>query len=504
MNAPIEQIQLALPDRYQLEQQLTEKPDRQTWLAQDLQENRSVVLKILWFSGPSIWQNLKYFEREAQFLKQISHPAIPNFLDYFDLQVAEQHSFVLVQDYIPARSLNQHREDGRTFSEADIKEIIQQVLDILRYLHQQDPPILHRDIKPSNLLLSDRSAHSIGQVYLVDFGAAKSVTESVGKTLTVVGSYGYAPIEQFGGRAVPASDIYSLGATIIYLLTGRHPAELPQVDLSIQFTATTNISLGLKNWITHATQPFVDRRFSNAETALEELMNPIEANLSNSESQKINRPFGSQITCDRFDTFLQIKQPIIDPNLARAIVVKEFMVCLVVWSTVLIVTLFFTILLGFLIGIMLAVLWSSDLALMICFWGCLLIWGSVSGVILKRWHKRRPNLLPWLIRQDCQISDTRIRRERWFLFKWKPEVDYLTRSKISQIDRILAHKEGHHNLGEQGLSVQWADVASKIELRSESVTFTLENLKEPEVDWLCAELSDYLDIPVITHTIGSK
>jgi serine/threonine protein kinase len=336
MTISIDRIQSALPDRYRLEKKLTEKSDRQTWLAQDDQGEQSVVLKILWFSGPSIWQNLTHFEREAQILQQIDHPAIPKFLNYFDLQVDDYHGFVLVQQYIPARSLNQHRDQGRTFSEVEIQQIIEQVLEILLYLHQQDPPILHRDIKPSNVLLTDRSAHHVGQIYLVDFGTAKMVTESIGKTLTVVGSYGYAPLEQFGGRAVPASDIYSLGATIVYLLTGRHPAELPQVDLKIQFETVTNVSSDLKNWIKTATQPFVDRRFPNAASALKDFRHPVPSDLSHPESQIIARPLGTRITCHQFDTFLQIQQPVRDRSYITAILLNSIP-NMMIWSSFIII-----------------------------------------------------------------------------------------------------------------------------------------------------------------------
>jgi serine/threonine protein kinase len=492
MKLSIEQIQSSLPDRYRLKKKLIEKSDRQTWLAQDEQDQQSVVLKILWFSGPSVWQNLKHFEREAQILQQIDHPAIPKFLNYFDLQVDDYHGFVLVQQYIPARSLNQHRDQGRIFSEVEIQQIIEQVLEILLYLHQQEPPILHRDIKPSNVLLTDRSAHHVGQIYLVDFGAAKMVTESIGKTLTVVGSYGYAPLEQFGGRAVPASDIYSLGATIVYLLTGRHPAELPQVDLKIQFETVTNVSSELKNWIKTATQPFVDRRFPNAEAALEQLKNPVIPKLFRPDSH----PFGTQITCQQFDTFLQIKQPVSDRSYAKAIVFKEFLVCLSVWSLVITLMFFVALLLCFGTGL------ALHLQPIISFLAGFLMWVSLSIYILKRWHKRRPKVLPWLIRQDYQISKTEIRCEQWFLFKMRSKVTQIDRSDLKQIDRIPMHRTGHEVQSENGTSIQWKDVPSKIELRSDEITFTLDNLKEPEVDWLCTELSNYLNIPIVPQTIG--
>lgn len=487
MKLSIDLIQSGLPDRYHLEKQLTEKSDRQTWLAYDQQEDKSVVLKILWFAGSSAWKNLTHFKREAQLLQQVSHNAIPTFLAYFDLQVTDRHGFVLVQEYIPARSLSQHRDDGRVFSEGDIKQIIEQVLDVLIYLHQQDPPILHRDIKPSNLLLGDRSAHSVGQIYLVDFGAAKSVTESIGKTLTVVGSYGYAPMEQFGGRAVPASDVYSLGATVIYLLTGRHPAELPQVDMTIQFEAATNVSLELKKWIVNSTQPFLDRRFSSAEVALENLRNPVNSKLSHSNSG----PDGTKITCQKFDTFLQISQPISDRRRARATVLSQVTIRLMIWSCIIISCLSLMMVFALIGSIM---HWSLSVVAV--------LGGFVSCyVTIRGWNQAHPISLPWLIRQEYQINKAGIRSEQWFLLKKTPRIEHMNRSDLKQVDRIPTHKVRCQTPNTHEIHIEWTDVPSKIELRAGEITFSFDKLKEPEIDWLCTELSDYLGIPIVTHTI---
>ena len=100
--------------------------------------------------------------------------------------------------------------------------------------------MIHRDIKPSNILLSDRSGHNAGQVYLVDFGSVQTIVHS--GTKTMVGTYGYMPFEQFGDRCVPASDLYSLGATLIYLATGYPPDQLPQKEGRLLFKNKVNLS----------------------------------------------------------------------------------------------------------------------------------------------------------------------------------------------------------------------------------------------------------------------
>lgn len=181
--------------------------------------------------------------------------AIPNYIDYFEVNTPEQKGFALVQTYIQAKTLEQYTINGRSYTEAEVKEIAQSLLEILIYLHSQNPPVIHRDIKPSNILLSDRSGNSSGKVYLVDFGSVQNIAAAEGGTITIVGTYGYMPPEQFSGRTVPSSDLYSLGATLIYLLTGTHPANLPQQDLRLKFEHLTNISVSFAHWLRLMVEP---------------------------------------------------------------------------------------------------------------------------------------------------------------------------------------------------------------------------------------------------------
>jgi eukaryotic-like serine/threonine-protein kinase len=204
-----------LNDRYQIQQSLGKKAGRQTFLALDEQTQMPVVVKLLTFAPDFEWADLKLFEREAETLKSLDHPAIPRYLDYFEVASPSRKGFALVQSYIAAKSLAQQLQAGRTFSEAEVKQLAESLLEILDYLHSQQPPVIHRDIKPSNLLLGDRSGNHVGQVYLVDFGSVQTLVAQEGGTITVVGTYGYMPPEQYGGRAMPASDLYSLGATLI-------------------------------------------------------------------------------------------------------------------------------------------------------------------------------------------------------------------------------------------------------------------------------------------------
>lgn len=275
-SASADSTQPILHQRYQLQQQLGKKAGRQTWLAQDVQTQEPVVVKLLTFSQEFEWDDLKLFEREAETLRSLSHPAIPRYLDSFELDTGYSRGFALVQTYIAAPSLEQHLQAGRSFSEANLVQLAQDLLAILSYLHDRQPAVIHRDIKPSNILLGvgaadapdPRTGNHPGQVYLVDFGSVQTLAAKSGGTITVVGTYGYMPPEQFGGRAVPASDLYSLGATLVYLATGRHPADLPQTDLRLQFESFASLSPALTQWLQALTAPSLSQRPASATAAL--------------------------------------------------------------------------------------------------------------------------------------------------------------------------------------------------------------------------------------------
>jgi serine/threonine protein kinase len=296
-----------LAERYEVHRQLGKQTGRQTLLARDLQTQELVVIKQLFLGSDFEWQDLKLFEREAETLKALSHPAIPRYLDYLEIDEPDSKGFALVQTYVEGKNLEEHLRSGRTFSESEVKELAKSLLEILIYLHQQDPPVIHRDIKPSNILLHSRSGHSVGQVYLVDFGSVQNQAAKFGGTITVVGTYGYMAPEQFGGRSVPASDLYGLGATLIYLVTGLHPNELSQQDLKIQFAdRVTQLNSNLIDWLEWMTEPSLEKRLSSAGEALRTLKNPRPINKS---PMVVQPPPGSDIKLTKNSEFIEIVIP---------------------------------------------------------------------------------------------------------------------------------------------------------------------------------------------------
>ncbi|MCP2727871.1 serine/threonine protein kinase [Limnofasciculus baicalensis] len=307
-----------LKERYAIQQQLGKNAGRQTWLARDLQTEELVAIKILTFGADFQWEDLKLFEREAEALQSLSHPAIPRYLDHFEFQTRKTKGFALVQNYIEAKSLAEWVKLGRTFNEDEIKQLARDLLEILIYLHGQNPPVIHRDIKPSNILLGEESPLDQklstlnkggweGQVYLVDFGSVQTLAAREGSTFTVVGTYGYMPPEQFGGRGVPASDLYGLGATLIYLVTGTHPAELPQEDLRIKFEPKIYLSSDFVDWIEWMTEPDLKRRLTSAGEALKALEKPGE---KEGKYSVVSKPTGSKVQLKKDRNNLEIIVPI--------------------------------------------------------------------------------------------------------------------------------------------------------------------------------------------------
>lgn len=295
-----------LGDRYELQRQLGKNSGKRTLLARDLQTQTPVVIKLLPLDSETEWDDLKLFEREAEILQQLSHPAIPQYLHHFEINLrSQQKGFALVQTYIEGRSLEAYLRAGRVFSEAEAKHIAKSMLDILIYLHEQHPPVIHRDIKPSNILLTDGSGDRTHRVHLVDFGSVKTASAVENTTFTVVGTYGYMPPEQFSGRAIAASDLYSLSATLITLVTGTHPSSLPRQGLRIAFEQIVNLSPTFADWLSWLTEANLNRRPTSARQALQAL----EQGQMRNVKLKAEKPADSKINFTQTPEALEILIP---------------------------------------------------------------------------------------------------------------------------------------------------------------------------------------------------
>ncbi len=162
------------------------------------------------------------FKRESLLLTSLEHPSIPTIYDYFYDETLNR--FYLVMKYISGGDLASRLRAavGGRLDEKTVTDWGMQVADVLDYLHSRPKPIIYRDLKPANLMIDGNT----GRVMLIDFGIARWVTQQE-KGVTAVGTMGYAPPELFSGRVQPASDVYSLGATMFHLLTGSDPQDNP-------------------------------------------------------------------------------------------------------------------------------------------------------------------------------------------------------------------------------------------------------------------------------------
>ncbi|MBX9693055.1 MAG: serine/threonine protein kinase, partial [Cyanobacteria bacterium] len=190
------------------------------------------------------------FKRESQMLSRVNHPQIVKVLDHF----VENERDYLVLEYLPGRTLRELvRKDGAQEPE-QVRDWAIQIAGILDYLHNQEPPLVHRDLTPDNLVIT-----ADGVVHLIDFGASN---EFVGQaTGTFVGKQLYIAPEQFRGKAEPASDIYAMGATLYFLLTGKDPSALAE---SHPKRALSSLSDDWDRLVADATKLSVGERFSSA------------------------------------------------------------------------------------------------------------------------------------------------------------------------------------------------------------------------------------------------
>lgn len=261
----LHQIGDIVRDRYTINEVLGRGGMAITYAANDRLNNQSVAIKVLSLRQASQWKVIELFEREAKVLANLAHPQIPKYLDYFHIDLESDRRFYLVQELIEGESLAQIVQNGARMTEAEVQEIAKQILNVLCYLHELSPPVIHRDLKPQNLI-----RRTNGAIALVDFGAVQDVyRNTIAGGSTFVGTYGYMAPEQFRGQADCASDVYGLGATLLFLLTQRSPSELPQTRMKIAVRACTNVSTTFADWLERALEPLMEDRFPSARIALD-------------------------------------------------------------------------------------------------------------------------------------------------------------------------------------------------------------------------------------------
>ena len=252
---------------YQVVRVLSQQPHRRVYLVTAADGARG-VLKELSFSLIPDAQTLEAFHREAQLLRQLSHPRLPTFLESFQEGEGVGLRLYLAMSYVEGASLLAQLETHR-FDEAEVLDIAAQVLQLLVYLHGLSPPVIHRDVKPANLLRKPD-----GTLALVDFGAAREVQRRTAGQATVVGTPGYMPPEQLLGLATPGSDVYALGATLIHLLGGEPPDALLGKGSRLELPKRVKVRSATRRFLARLVEPRASKRFATAAQALAALPSP--------------------------------------------------------------------------------------------------------------------------------------------------------------------------------------------------------------------------------------
>jgi hypothetical protein len=243
-----------------------------TYRASSTGSGQTVILKVLRLDRMGDWKALELFEREAKVLRGLSHPGIPRFVDHFTLGDSDHPAgFVLVQEFVPGSNLRDLMRQGRTLGQLEMLTWFQELLEVLAYLHGLSPPVVHRDVTPKNIILRPD-----GRAVLVDFGSVQAVLRT-GQSVssTAAGTFGYAPMEQFVGRAVPSSDLYGLGMTFLAVASGREPEQLPMDGVRANVRAVllrdARFDGRLATLLERMTEPDPRRRLADATLALQQL-----------------------------------------------------------------------------------------------------------------------------------------------------------------------------------------------------------------------------------------
>jgi serine/threonine protein kinase len=435
-----------------------------TYEAEDLNSSQRVALKTVSLRQTDDAKVLELFEREVKILAQLHHPAIPRYLDYFQVNKRRHRFFYLVQQLAQGKSLAVLVEKGWQPEEAEVGLIATQLLEILVYLQQLTPPVIHRDIKPHNII-----RHDDGRVFLVDFGAVQDVYHN---TLTggstVAGTYGYMAPEQFRGQAVLATDLYALGATLISLLTQKAPVDLPHRKLKIDFCPHVKVTKQFANWLERMIEPVAEDRFLSAEEALAVLRGKKEFTLS--AIPKSRRPAGSLIILMNDGKQLLL---IIPPVWLRSVHSRLFSLQPLVWNG------FFLIMSWTIVA---SGTWTSaaSMGFPIFFlanwsgWLLLIIFGLIGLWILVTF------LFSAVSRTKLEIDRHNFRLQRWFLGWCYKKIQGQT--EITQIE-----------LRGIGLSLNKAPI-TVCTLRSRLRQHRFGSfLTEPEKSWLVTEVKDFLE-----------
>lgn len=250
---------VTLDRRYTIERIVSRRGGMSTiYLARDERfGNQHCIIKEMLdrFADPADRQQAQaWFAREASTLRNLKHPNIPQVVDHFS-QFGRHY---LVMDWLDGENLEDALVANGVPGLPEDRVLLWgiRLCEVLEYLHNLQPPLLFRDLKPANLILTQDN-----EIHLIDFGIARKFDPGQLGKMTVIGTPGYSPPEQYSGRSEPRSDLYALGATLHHLLTGREP-----VPFSFQpaHVLNPNVSSELSAVLERVLDNDIERRYESA------------------------------------------------------------------------------------------------------------------------------------------------------------------------------------------------------------------------------------------------
>ncbi|AFY73358.1 serine/threonine protein kinase [Synechococcus sp. PCC 7502] len=285
-------LKTKLGGRYSIISRLGSGGFGETYLAEDLQlpDHHCCVVKHLkpQSTDPEILDIARrLFDSEAKVLHRLgNNDQIPRLLANFE----EDQQFYLVQEFIEGHGLDQELVNGKPWSQAQVINLLQDILGILEFVHEQK--VIHRDLKPENLIRRNQD----GKIVLIDFGAVKQIYTQVitnskrAKSTITIGTSGYMPSEQANGHPQVNSDIYAVGVIAIQALTGLDPEFIPKnpQTLELEWSNLVEISPDLANILDKMVRYDFRQRYPSATAVLKDLESVAIASQNNSSNYSAN------------------------------------------------------------------------------------------------------------------------------------------------------------------------------------------------------------------------
>lgn len=312
-----------LQGRFRLARQLAHGGFGETWLAEDIAETspRACVVKKFIFQHHDanlLAEIRRRFEREAQVLERLGkdHDQIPSFYAFS----AEGEEGYFVQEYVEGPNLAEFVRDVGIITEPQLLDFLDSILTVLSYVHINR--VIHRDIKPANIIL--RKAD--GKPTLIDFGALKEIATTVldgfghATTTLAIGTQGYTPIEQIQGRPCLSSDIYALGFTALFLISGKKPQELINIATGdVEWSDLDSVlSPELRNILSTAIAQMVNNRYRTAEQMQKEIRQLIQIQEHRGAASSDNQAEADLLSSRERLKQLRASDEVQLPKLARA------------------------------------------------------------------------------------------------------------------------------------------------------------------------------------------